>query len=95
MRDLYNLFEKPKDPLAFNSLRISIAAPEKSTTTFSAVIVNAVSACSVRLVTVTCTGPAAAIIALSCESCVPSKVIFGSGCCNKVGRIARFAVAVS
>ena len=29
MRDLYNLFEKPKDPLAFNELRISIAAPEK------------------------------------------------------------------
>ena len=29
MRDLYNLFEKPKDPLAFNSLRISIASPEK------------------------------------------------------------------
>jgi DNA-directed RNA polymerase subunit beta' len=29
LRDLYNLFEKPKDPLAFNSLRISIAAPEK------------------------------------------------------------------
>ena len=29
MRDLYNLFEKPKDPLAFNALRISIATPEK------------------------------------------------------------------
>ncbi|MBW2270919.1 MAG: DNA-directed RNA polymerase subunit beta' [Deltaproteobacteria bacterium] len=29
MRDLYNLFEKPKDPLAFNSVRISIASPEK------------------------------------------------------------------
>ena len=29
MRDLYNLFEKPKDPLAFNSLRISLASPEK------------------------------------------------------------------
>jgi DNA-directed RNA polymerase subunit beta' len=28
LRDLYNLFEKPKDPLAFNALRISIAAPE-------------------------------------------------------------------
>jgi len=28
LRDLYNLFEKPKDPLAFNSLRISIASPE-------------------------------------------------------------------
>jgi len=29
VRDLYNLFEKPKDPLAFNSLRISLASPEK------------------------------------------------------------------
>ena len=29
MRDLYNLFDKPKDPLAFNALRISIASPEK------------------------------------------------------------------
>jgi len=29
LRDLYNLFEKPKDPLAFNALRISIATPEK------------------------------------------------------------------
>jgi len=29
LRDLYNLFEKPKDPLAFNALRISIASPEK------------------------------------------------------------------
>ncbi len=29
MRDLYNLFEKPKDPLSFNALRISIASPEK------------------------------------------------------------------
>ena len=29
MRDLYNLFEKPKDPLAFNALRISLASPEK------------------------------------------------------------------
>jgi len=29
LRDLYNLFEKPKDPLAFNSLRISLASPEK------------------------------------------------------------------
>ncbi len=28
MRDLYNLFEKPKDPLAFNALRISLASPE-------------------------------------------------------------------
>ncbi len=29
MRDLYNLFEKPKDPLAFDSLRISLASPDK------------------------------------------------------------------
>jgi DNA-directed RNA polymerase subunit beta' len=29
LRDLYNLFEKPKDPLAFNALRISIASPDK------------------------------------------------------------------
>jgi DNA-directed RNA polymerase subunit beta' len=29
MRDLYNLFEKPKDPLAFDSLKISLASPEK------------------------------------------------------------------
>ena len=29
MRDLYNLFEKPKDPLSFNALRIGIASPEK------------------------------------------------------------------
>ncbi len=28
MRDLYNLFEKPKNPLAFNALRISLASPE-------------------------------------------------------------------
>jgi len=29
LRDLYNLFEKPKDPLGFNAIRISIASPEK------------------------------------------------------------------
>ena len=29
MRDLYSLFEKPKDPVAFNSLRVSLASPEK------------------------------------------------------------------
>ena len=29
MRDLYNLFETPKDPLSFNAIRISIASPEK------------------------------------------------------------------
>ena len=28
MRDLYNLFEKPKDPLAFNAIRIGLASPE-------------------------------------------------------------------
>ena len=28
LRDLYSLFEKPKDPLAFNGLRISLASPE-------------------------------------------------------------------
>ncbi|MED5261574.1 MAG: DNA-directed RNA polymerase subunit beta' [Myxococcota bacterium] len=28
MRDLYSLFEKPKDPVAFNSLRVSLASPE-------------------------------------------------------------------
>ena len=27
MRDLYNLFEKPKDPLAFDSLKISLDLP--------------------------------------------------------------------
>jgi DNA-directed RNA polymerase subunit beta' len=29
LRDLYNLFETPKDPLSFNAIRISIASPEK------------------------------------------------------------------
>ncbi len=29
MEDLYSLFEKPKDPLSFNSIRISLASPEK------------------------------------------------------------------
>ena len=29
MRDLYNLFEKPKDPLSFNAMRIALASPEK------------------------------------------------------------------
>jgi DNA-directed RNA polymerase subunit beta' len=29
LRDLYNLFETPKDPLSFNAIRISIAAPDK------------------------------------------------------------------
>jgi len=29
MEDLFNLFEKPKNPIAFNALRISLASPEK------------------------------------------------------------------
>ena len=29
MKDIFNFFEKPKDPLRFNSLRISVASPEK------------------------------------------------------------------
>jgi DNA-directed RNA polymerase subunit beta' len=29
VRDLYNLFEKPKDPLSFSAIRIAIASPEK------------------------------------------------------------------
>jgi len=29
MEDLFSLFEKPKNPLAFNALRISLASPEK------------------------------------------------------------------
>ncbi|MCP4003167.1 MAG: DNA-directed RNA polymerase subunit beta' [bacterium] len=29
MRDLYNLFEKPKDPLSFSGMRITLASPEK------------------------------------------------------------------
>jgi DNA-directed RNA polymerase subunit beta' len=29
VRDLYNLFEKPKDPLSYSGMRISIASPEK------------------------------------------------------------------
>jgi DNA-directed RNA polymerase subunit beta' len=28
LRDLYNLFEKPKDPLAFDAIRIAIASPD-------------------------------------------------------------------
>jgi DNA-directed RNA polymerase subunit beta' len=28
LRDLYNLFEKPKDPLTFNAIRISLASPQ-------------------------------------------------------------------
>jgi DNA-directed RNA polymerase subunit beta' len=29
LEDLFSLFEKPKDPLSFNAIRISIASPEK------------------------------------------------------------------
>ncbi|MBZ0253544.1 MAG: DNA-directed RNA polymerase subunit beta', partial [Candidatus Methylomirabilis sp.] len=29
MKDLFNLFEKPKNPLKFNSMRIALASPEK------------------------------------------------------------------
>ncbi|MBI2087605.1 MAG: DNA-directed RNA polymerase subunit beta' [Deltaproteobacteria bacterium] len=29
MEDLFNLFEKPKNPLSFNAIRISLASPEK------------------------------------------------------------------
>ncbi len=29
MKDIFNFFEKPKDPLRFNAIRISIASPEK------------------------------------------------------------------
>ncbi len=29
MRELYNLFEKPRDPLAFRAIQISIASPDK------------------------------------------------------------------
>jgi DNA-directed RNA polymerase subunit beta' len=28
MEDLFGIFEKPKNPLAFNAIRISIASPE-------------------------------------------------------------------
>ena len=29
MKDIFNFFEKPKDPLSFNAIRIQIASPEK------------------------------------------------------------------
>ncbi|MCA1826159.1 MAG: DNA-directed RNA polymerase subunit beta' [Myxococcales bacterium] len=29
MKDIFNFFEKPKDPLSFNAIRISLASPEK------------------------------------------------------------------
>src|SRR5437660_647903 len=30
MEDLFNLFEKPKNPLSFNAIKVSVASPEKS-----------------------------------------------------------------
>jgi DNA-directed RNA polymerase subunit beta' len=29
MRDIFSFFEKPKDPLSFSAMRISLASPEK------------------------------------------------------------------
>src|ERR1700730_8187889 len=29
MRDIFSFFEKPKDPLSFSAIRISLASPEK------------------------------------------------------------------
>jgi len=29
MEDLFSLFEKPKNPLSFNAIRISLASPDK------------------------------------------------------------------
>src|ERR1017187_10541107 len=29
MKDIFNFFEKPKDPLSFSAIRISLASPEK------------------------------------------------------------------
>ena len=29
MEDLFNLFEKPKNPLSFNAIKVSIASPDK------------------------------------------------------------------
>ena len=29
MEDLFNLFEKPKNPLSFNAIKVSVASPEK------------------------------------------------------------------
>ena len=29
VKELYNLFVRPKDPLSFNAVRISLASPEK------------------------------------------------------------------
>ena len=30
MRDIFSFFEKPKDPLSFSAIRISLASPERS-----------------------------------------------------------------
>jgi len=30
MKDLLNFFDKPKDPLSFTGIRISLASPEKN-----------------------------------------------------------------
>ena len=29
MKDIFNFFEKPKDPLSFSAIRISLASPDK------------------------------------------------------------------
>src|SRR5215210_2725456 len=29
MKDIFNFFEKPKDPLSFNAIRIALASPDK------------------------------------------------------------------
>ncbi len=29
MKDIFSFFEKPKDPLSFSAIRISLASPEK------------------------------------------------------------------
>ena len=29
MKDIFNFFEKPKDPLSFSAIRIAIASPDK------------------------------------------------------------------
>ena len=29
MKDIFSFFEKPKDPVHFNAIRVSIASPEK------------------------------------------------------------------
>ena len=29
MEDIFSLFERPKDPLSFNAIRLSVSSPEK------------------------------------------------------------------